>query len=172
LNRVERTCEIVVDDRATLGPQVAGVLQTADVLRRQYATYDAKRRIHQEEFRQRVLHAYDCRCAVCGLPEARLIQAAHIVPDSALAGEPVVPNGLALCSLHHGAFDAHMLGVRPDLRLVIADGLMKLTDGPTLKYALQGFHDQQLRLPGRPDDRPGPAFVAQRWAQFEAANAG
>jgi putative restriction endonuclease len=172
VDMANRTCEIVIDDRAALAEKVVGIVKNAEDLRRQYATYEAKRRIHQEEFRQRVLHAYGCRCAVCGLPEARLIQAAHIIPDSDLGGEPVVPNGLALCSLHHGAFDAHMLGLRPDLRLVIADSLMKMTDGPTLKYALQGFQDQALRLPRRGEDRPRAEFVAERWARFGVANGG
>jgi putative restriction endonuclease len=172
VDMANRTCEIVIDDRAALAEKVEGILSNGEALRRQYATYEAKRRIHQEEFRQQVLHAYDCRCAVCGLPEVRLIQAAHIVPDSHLAGEPVVPNGLALCSLHHGAFDAHMLGLRPDMRLMIADSLMKMTDGPTLKYALQGFQDQAMRLPRRGADRPGAEFVAERWARFGVANGG
>ena len=49
---------------------------------------------------------------------AELLDAAHIVPD-ADEGEPVIPNGLALCKLHHAAFDRYFLGVRPDYVLQV-----------------------------------------------------
>lgn len=40
--------------------------------------------------------------------------AAHIIPDREEGGEPPVTNGLALCKLHHTAFDAFFLSIRPD----------------------------------------------------------
>ena len=43
-----------------------------------------------------------------------LLDAAHIVPDGEPCGDPRVPNGLALCKLHHAAFDRLFVGVRPD----------------------------------------------------------
>ena len=57
------------------------------------------------------------RLIVCRLRHWELLDAAHILPDKHPLGEPVVPNGLALCKLHHAAFDADILGVRPDLRI-------------------------------------------------------
>ena len=42
------------------------------------------------------------------------VEAAHILPDTHPRGEAVVPSGLALCKLHHAAFDANILGIRPD----------------------------------------------------------
>ena len=49
----------------------------------------------------------------------RSVDAAHILPDGHPRGAPIVPNGLALCTLHHAAFDRHVLGVRPDLKVEI-----------------------------------------------------
>ena len=40
--------------------------------------------------------AYSGRCAVSGLPEVRLLDAAHIISDSENLDQPVVPNGLPL----------------------------------------------------------------------------
>jgi hypothetical protein len=69
--------------------------------RRQYVTQVTQRRLHQEGFRLRVLKAYRDCCAVCQLQHQQLLDAAHILPDGHPKGEPVVPNGLALCKLHH-----------------------------------------------------------------------
>jgi hypothetical protein len=59
-----------------------------------------------------VLRAYRDCCAVCRLRHEELLDAAHILPDGHPRGEPVVRNGLALCKLHHAAFDRHILGIR------------------------------------------------------------
>ncbi len=66
--------------------------------------------LRKRGFRQAVIEAYDCRCAVCGLklhaPHAYSweVQAAHIVPRSK-QGKDDIWNGVALCRLHHWAFD-------------------------------------------------------------------
>ena len=56
--------------------------------------------------------------------------AAHILPDGHPRGEPVVPNGLALCKLHHAAFDGHVLGVRPNLAVELRLDILREPDGP------------------------------------------
>jgi putative restriction endonuclease len=61
-----------------------------------------------------VLAAYREHCAICRLRHKELLEAAHIVADRDPEGEPHVSNGLALCKLHHAAFDRHIIGVRPD----------------------------------------------------------
>lgn len=165
-----RVCHVVADDRASIRDQVEGILDTGANLRRRYATYEARRRLHQADFRHHVLHAYGCRCGICGLPEQRLIDAAHIVGDSNPLGEPVVPNGVALCRLHHGAFDAQLLGIRPDFQIVIADQLLAMTDGPTLRHGLQGFHEKAMRLPRNDANRPGQVYLAARWDEFKDVN--
>ena len=67
-----------------------------------------------------MLHAYHTRCAICRLGHEELLQAAHILPDGHPRGMPIVPNGLTLCGLHHPAFDAHVLGVSPELEVEVA----------------------------------------------------
>ena len=84
-------------------------------LERRYALRSVKQRLHQNLFREAVMTAYNDRCAVSGLPERRLLDAAHIISDgSERMGQPVVPNGLPLSKTHHAAFDAHLIGVDPD----------------------------------------------------------
>ena len=66
-----------------------------------------------------MLLAYETRCAICTLKHGSLLDAAHIVPDTEeLASDD--PNGLALCKIHHAAYDQNMLGITPDYRVEIA----------------------------------------------------
>ena len=83
-----------------------------DTLRR-YLITETKRRLHQPVFASQVMLAYETRCAVCSLHHRELLDAAHITPDSDPRGLPVVTNGLALCKIHHAAFDQNILGIRP-----------------------------------------------------------
>ncbi|MFF3571415.1 hypothetical protein [Nocardia jiangxiensis] len=48
---------------------------------RRYAERTTKQRLHQPEFRSRVLTAYKYQCAVCNLKRSKLLDAAHIIAD-------------------------------------------------------------------------------------------
>jgi putative restriction endonuclease len=141
----------------------------ADEPSREYRARVVQARMHQARFRQAVLRAYRSCCAVCRLRRGELVEAAHIVGD-ADGGQPVVPNGMALCKLHHAAFDRHILGVRPDLRVVIRDDVLYEVDGPMLVHGLQGFHGQHLGVvPARRAERPSVEFLERRWERFRSA---
>jgi putative restriction endonuclease len=82
-----------------------------------------------------------------------------------------VPNGMALCKLHHAAFDRHILGVRPDLQIVVRDDILAEVDGPMLLHGLQGFHGSKLSvIPTRRAERPSEEFLEQRWQRFKDAS--
>lgn len=78
---------------------------------REYAEALVRRRRHQRAFRALLLASRDHRCAYreCGIDEQKVLEAAHIVPDSE-GGEPSLENGLLLCRNHHRALDAQLLG--------------------------------------------------------------
>nr|WP_242467563.1 HNH endonuclease [Thiocapsa imhoffii] len=82
-------------------------------LERRYTTVEAKVRLQQGEFRELVLEANDRQCAIAGLPIARLLEAAYIIPDRDDRGRPEVSNGLCLSTLHHSAYDRCHPGHRP-----------------------------------------------------------
>lgn len=138
-------------------------------LRRRYAERLAMDRLHQPLFRARVLTAYESRCAICRLRHHELLDAAHILADSD-GGEPVVPNGIAMCKIHHAAFDADMLGIDPDYRVAIRRDLLAETDGPTLRHALQEVHGSRLEVPRQRVARPNRDLLAERWERFEQAS--
>jgi putative restriction endonuclease len=142
----------------------------ADRSERRYALRVVKQRLHQATFREAVISAYQSRCALSGLPEPILLDAAHIVADADEEfGQPVVPNGLPLSKIHHAAFDAHLIGIDPDYRVHVSDRLLAQNDGPLLE-AMKRLQLQQLHLPARAKDRPDRDRLAQRFELFRAAS--
>jgi putative restriction endonuclease len=141
----------------------------ADVaLRREYAEATVRRRLHQPVFRQRVLMAYNSRCALCRLRHPALLDAAHIKEDTE-GGEPIVPNGVAMCAIHHRAFDADVLGIRPDFVIQVSAGILRERDGPTLQHALQSIHGTVLSLPSNRAAWPAEGLLEERFERFRAA---
>lgn len=137
---------------------------------REYAMQLTKQRLHQPVFRTRVLRAYADTCAVCRLRHAELLDAAHILPDSHPNGLPVVPNGLALCKIHHAAYDQNILGIRPDLVIEIQERLLREIDGPMLKHGLQGMNGESLTIPRARDAQPDRVRLEERYAVYRAAS--
>ena len=136
-----------------------------DTIERRYVVREVKQRIHQAQFRGLVLPAYKDRCAICRLREVRLLDAAHIVADAEEEGIPAVSNGLSFCSIHHRAFDQHLVGVSPDYVVHVSRRLREDEDGPMLDL-LKGFHDAPLAKPKRALDWPDPERLEARFARF------
>jgi putative restriction endonuclease len=150
-----------------LDPTIAHPLDLA--LRRQYAQAIVKQRLHQRVFRERVLIAYESQCALCRLRHPELLDAAHIKEDSE-GGEPIVPNGLAMCAIHHRAFDTYVLGIRPDYVVEVRRDVREEQDGPTLRHALQGLHRASLILPRQRTAWPDRSLLEERFERFREAS--
>ena len=91
----------------------------------------------------------------------------HIKRDSE-GGEPIVTNGLAMCVLHHRAFDADVMAVRPDYKVEVRSDVLAEIDGPTLRHALQGLHGEPITLPRHRIERPDPILLEERYERFRA----
>jgi putative restriction endonuclease len=139
-----------------------------DEIERKYTVRETRVRLHQARFRGHVLAAYSNLCAICRLKEARLLDAAHIVGDLEFRGEPVIANGLSLCSIHHRAFDQDLVGVSPDYNVHVSKRLLDDEDGPMLEL-LKGFHQQTIVLPTRRTWQPDPKRLAERFERFASA---
>ncbi len=138
-------------------------------LRRRYAERVVLDRLHQPLFRARVLSAYGGRCAICRLGHSQLLDAAHIRADTE-GGEPIVPNGIAMCKIHHAAYDADIMGVDPDYKVHIRADVLEESDGPTLRYALQELNHSSLFTPTKRAAKPDRGLVAERFERFRAAS--
>lgn len=144
-----------------------GVAQTEpeeDV--RRWAEQTTRRRLHQPMFRARVLAAYQSRCAMCRLRHAGLLDASHILEDRHELGQPVVPNGLALCKIHHAAFDQDIIGIRPDLVIAVREDILIEVDGPMLRHGIQELAGHPLDVPGQRVARPSEDRLEIRYQHF------
>lgn len=156
--------------RVAFGPQDQSTLLLPETpVERRYALRSVQQRLHQASFREAVITAYGGRCALSGLPEPLLLDAAHIVSDKdERLGQPVVPNGIPLSKIHHAAFDAHLIGIDPDYRLHVSERLLVQRDGPMLE-ALKRLNGGTIHLPNRVRDYPDRDRLAQRFEQFKVA---
>jgi putative restriction endonuclease len=137
---------------------------------RRYAMQLVRHRLHQAMFRERVVEAYGRRCALTGLPEVKLVDAAHIVPDSDDAlGQPDIRNGICMSKIHHAAFDTNLIGIDPDFRIHVSDNLLALHDGPLLEQALKALAGGQMRLPENRTLWPDRQRLEARFKQFQEA---
>ncbi len=160
---------VAVDDADHFGLELEAPLAVHDSEaegRRRYITSIVRQRLHQRTFRERVLAAYRSECAFCRFRHEELLDAAHIIPDTDPEGEPRVSNGLALCKLHHAAFDRWFLGVRPDYVLEVRPDILTEKDGPTLVHSIQSLHGKRIQLPRSRPDWPALERVAIRYERF------
>lgn len=120
---------------------------------------EVQRRVRSSAFPKTVKAAYDAQCAICGKsrdsPDGTIdIEAAHIFPKRE-NGRDTVQNGLALCRLHHWAFDSGWLAVTDDYRILVAD-----------RPDLEGYEEfaslenESLTLPTKTEHRPHAKFLA------------
>jgi len=164
------TFKVAVDDIDAIKPERAALeVAENDVARRSYLTTTVKQRLHQRDFREKVLQAYQTSCAMCSLKHRELLDAAHIIPDHEPGGIPVVTNGLSLCKLHHAAFDSFLIGITPDFQLIIREDLLYEIDGPVLQHGLKNLHKSKLILPHSKEDCPDRDKLAWRYERFESA---
>lgn len=136
---------------------------------REYATRSVKVRLHQRRFRQLVVHAYRVRCAICQLRHEALLDAAHILPDRHERGIPEIPNGLALCKIHHSAYDVHILGIDADYRVHLREDILREKDGPMLRWGLQEMDKRRLWIPSDNSKKPNRDFLQERFKLFRSA---
>jgi putative restriction endonuclease len=115
-------------------------------------------------FRQAVIEAYDCKCAVCGLkvksPDSLTweVEAAHIVPNRAL-GRDDLWNGIALCRFHHWALDVGWFTLLENYRIQASSEIQRLSSqfGRMGDYEiLRSLANENARvfLPARNEIRP------------------
>ena len=123
------------------------------------------RRKRDPQFRRDVLTAYERRCAICDF-DVRLdddllgLEAAHIKWHAA-NGPDTVPNGLALCRLHHHALDRGAIGLAPSGRRGFELLVSRELSGTSEAYRqLVDARGRPLREPQEAAELPNPAFVA------------
>jgi len=164
----ELTFTVAIDDAKNIdiGAPLEVNEGTPEYYKRAYKTGEILIRLHQRSFRERVLRAYRNQCSLCQLRHAELLDAAHIVGDREEMGEPVIQNGIALCKIHHAAYDKNILGITPDYVVNIRKDVLDEIDGPMLKYGIQSLNTKRIILPKRKLDWPDQDRLQQRYELF------
>lgn len=165
-NRQDLVFTVALDDIKSVNIGNIQESEGAAFYRRSYLTSTIQTRVHQRSFRERVLLAYQNHCALCNLKHIELLDAAHIIADKDDIGDPIVSNGLALCKIHHAAFDNNFIGITPDYRIKIREDLLTETDGPMLKYGIQSLNNSILILPPNKINWPDPERLERRFLSF------
>jgi putative restriction endonuclease len=120
----------------------------------------SRRRARDAAFTQLVIDAYDRCCAICGSkrkspagnPE---VEAAHIYPKRK-GGSDDVRNGIALCKLHHWAFDVGWLSLSDEHEILVKEAPNK-----------NGYHEFKrlegdcIHLPDEEAAEPQPMFIKE-----------
>tara|TARA_X000000368_G_scaffold198135_1_gene156431 strand:+ start:4262 stop:5257 length:996 start_codon:yes stop_codon:yes gene_type:complete len=89
-------------------------------------------------FRRKVYDAYKNKCAMCGIG-LELIEAAHIVPHSHDKGTDEINNGIALCALHHTAYDRSLIYFDEELNIHINEIKMEYLEKVGIDSGIRKF---------------------------------
>jgi len=158
--QVDRDFEILssvpVDPSAVSDQQIAEVSEP-----RRITIASVRRVLRDNSFKDRVLNAYSHQCAMCGL-QLDLVEAAHIVPVAHPRSTDETSNGIALCTLHHKAYDKALVTVNSQYKVLVSETRMD--------YLVEIRHDQgreefisELRplvvLPPDARDRANPEYL-------------
>ena len=162
------TFEVALDDLASIEIEAEPVTTITEGIeaRRAYLTMTVRQILHQRSFRERVIEAYRSQCAFCRLRHRELLDAAHIIPDTAEEGKPVVTNGMALCKLHHAAFDSFILGVTPNYVIQVRQDILLEEDGPILQHGIQRLEGLKIQLPSDSEQWPSKDALAWKFEKF------
>lgn len=163
--------KVAVDDMQNVNSNLSSepYISESDNARRAYITCSIKQRLHQRGFRERVLAAYKNSCSLCRLRHRELLDAAHIIPDTEPDSKPVINNGIALCKLHHAAFDKFILGVTPDYIIHVRRDVLDEEDGPMLLHGLKELHNSHIVLPSSKAHWPKQEYLERRYLRFREA---
>jgi putative restriction endonuclease len=93
-----------------------------------------------------------------------LIDAAHIIPVAAATSTDETGNGIALCKLHHTAFDRNLLSFDERYKIEVSDSEVSRLTAANLAGGLKEFR-RHLRtailLPGDRRDYPPPQYITE-----------
>lgn len=121
------------------------------------------RKYRAADFRGRVLSAYQHCCAVCGI-QLKLVDAAHIIPVASDSSTDETTNGIALCKLHHCAYDRNLISFGTDFTIEVSSTEHSRLAAENLAGGLGPFKKGLLTaiiLPADKRDYPSAAYIAE-----------
>jgi putative restriction endonuclease len=145
---------------------LATATHSESLIERRYAERIMRQRLHQPAFRARVISAYKTKCAVCKLAHGRMLDAAHITPDSDATSSTSVTNGLSLCKIHHAAYDINIMGIDPNYTIYIREDILQEIDGPMLEHGIKDMNLGKIWVPATAQEQPDRSRLEARFTEF------
>ena len=109
-----------------------------------------KQRVNQSFFRNAVLSAYNFRCCISGVLLADLLEACHIVDWSEDVHNRTNPkNGRCMNPFFHKAYDKLLLGISPDLQVIVSEDLLLASTEDSFTNYLKHINGRTIILPDR-----------------------
>jgi putative restriction endonuclease len=130
---------------------------------RAYALRLMRTALRDFRFRRDVLEAYGHQCAMCSV-QLRLVEAAHIIPVEHPDGTDEVRNGVALCVLHHRAYDRGLIGFDEQLNIKINQTKLSVLESEGATGGLAAFTSalgKKLVVPAAANHRPLASYIAK-----------
>lgn len=130
---------------------------------RQRIVTTVSRLSRDNDFRRKVIVAYDRKCAITGL-QLKLVDAAHILPVGADGSSDDVSNGIALSPTYHRAYDQGLIYLGDNLEMRVN----RVKERELVRLHLHGGLEEFKSCLGRqillPPDRrqwPGAEYIAR-----------
>ena len=140
---------------------------------RQMVVASTRRALRDIDFRRRVLCAYEHSCAMCNI-QLNLLEGAHILPVVHPESTDSTSNGIALCVLHHRAFDRSLVTFDSSHEVHINERVVDELRSDSLDGGLEDFRQALrscIRVPADRRDWPNIEFV-QRANEIRGWNLG
>ncbi len=155
-----RVLELALQDENLPDEEIA--LTPAD---RKIVLTTLRKRSRDASFQSRVLNAYSYSysCAMCNV-QLRLIDAAHILPVEIDGSSDETFNGIALCAIHHRAYDRALVTFNEDFQVRLNDNRLESLEKEKLGGGTKEFRAglrPLINLPPSRRDRPHPEYIAK-----------
>lgn len=129
--------------------------------KRKTAIVQMKIRMRANDFSDRVLRAYGFQCAVCNI-QLKLIDASHIIPVNIEGSSDETSNGIALCPLHHRAYDRSLITFNEYYQVLNnenkMDKLREIGHDGKMEEFIRNLRPL-IELPPSTDDRPNTNYI-------------
>lgn len=113
------------------------------------------------KFMEKVLGAYGHKCAFCQI-QLSLIDAAHIIPVASSESTDEVINGVALCKLHHFAYDANLISFNERYRIEVSQMRIHELLASHMAGGVAEFQNamrETVHLPNKAHQHPSPKYI-------------
>jgi len=107
-------------------------------------------RVNQAFFRSSILASYNNTCCITGIQQPEFLIAGHIKPWSLDEKNRLNPqNGIAINALHDKAFEAGLITITPEFKIMVSPILLKQKKSKSIEEYFTKYNNQEIILPSR-----------------------